>query len=106
MRRCSSLVVAVLLFLIIPIASAQTDAVVGVPYTFDFSGGLKDIPIPPEISFSYSFSLAGGGLPPGLTLKSNGVLSGTPTKAGAYPFNVRYVFGISAFGQSFNFDQA
>jgi len=48
---------------------------------FDFGQGLSDIPIPPEINFTYSFTLAGGSLPPGLALKTNGILSGTPTTA-------------------------
>jgi len=35
------------------------------------------------------FLTAGGALPPGLVLSSAGVLSGTPTAAGAYAFTVR-----------------
>lgn len=35
----------------------------------------------------YTFSLANGGLPPGVTL-TNGVISGTPTTAGTYPFTI------------------
>ena len=54
------------------VSPAQTSGVVGVPYTFDFGQGLSDIPIPPEINFTYSFTLAGGSLPPGLALKSRG----------------------------------
>jgi prepilin-type N-terminal cleavage/methylation domain-containing protein len=37
----------------------------------------------------YSYSLSAGDLPPGLTLSSTGVLSGTPTTAGYYVFDVR-----------------
>ena len=85
---------------------AQTDGVVGVPYTFDFGEGLKDIPIPPEISFTYSFTLSGGNLPPGLSLKTNGLLSGTPTTAGQFTFSVRWQFNISASGLSIPFDQS
>ena len=36
----------------------------------------------------YSFSVASGALPPGLTLGSGGALSGTPTRAGSYTFTV------------------
>ena len=36
-----------------------------------------------------SWTLAGGALPPGLTLGSNGVISGTPTGSGAYAFTVQ-----------------
>ena len=32
-----------------------------------------------------------GTLPPGLTLSSAGVLSGTPTAAGSYPFTVNVI---------------
>lgn len=35
----------------------------------------------------YSWSLGGGTLPPGLTLTSNGTISGTPTGAGTFAFN-------------------
>jgi len=37
----------------------------------------------------YTFSLAGGSLPPGVILNATGTLSGTPTTAGTYTFNVR-----------------
>ncbi|MGK5056656.1 IPT/TIG domain-containing protein [Janthinobacterium sp. LB2P49] len=36
----------------------------------------------------YSFAITSGTLPAGLTLAANGVLSGTPTAAGAYSFTV------------------
>ena len=59
-------------------AAAQT---VGVPYstTYTASGGF-----PP-----YTWSRASGTLPPGLTLATNGVMSGTPTAAGTYSFVLR-----------------
>jgi hypothetical protein len=38
---------------------------------------------------SHSWDLATGKLPPGLSLTSSGELSGTPSKAGSYPFTVR-----------------
>ncbi|HET8552662.1 MAG TPA: putative Ig domain-containing protein, partial [Gammaproteobacteria bacterium] len=37
----------------------------------------------------YTFSVAGGALPPGLTLSPAGLLSGTPTVAGMYNFTVQ-----------------
>lgn len=37
----------------------------------------------------YTYALAGGGLPPGLTLLSSGTLTGTPLKAGPYTFAVK-----------------
>jgi hypothetical protein len=38
---------------------------------------------------SVSYAVASGSLPPGLNLSTNGVVSGTPTKAGLYTFTVR-----------------
>jgi large repetitive protein len=54
---------------------------VGVPYshTFKADGGNG----PP-----YTFTLQGGSLPPGLSLSSGGVVSGTPTQAGSWTFGV------------------
>jgi uncharacterized protein (TIGR03437 family) len=40
-------------------------------------------------SAAYSFSIATGSLPNGLSLASNGNLTGTPTSAGSYSFTVR-----------------
>ena len=37
----------------------------------------------------YTWSLAGGSLPPGLTLSTNGVITGTPTAAGFFSFTGR-----------------
>jgi hypothetical protein len=36
----------------------------------------------------YTFSVSGGNLPPGMVLSTDGVLSGTPTAAGSFPFTV------------------
>src|SRR6266478_568548 len=77
---------------------SPTQATVGVPFTFDFGQGLRDISIPtdiPEFSFTYSFTAAGG-LPPGLSLKSDGLLSGTPTTPGQYSFTINFSLVISA----------
>ena len=38
---------------------------------------------------SYTYTLQGGSLPPGLSLAGTGLLSGTPTQRGAYSFTVR-----------------
>ena len=37
----------------------------------------------------YQFSLASGGLPPGLSLNTNGVINGTPTVAGPFSFTLK-----------------
>jgi large repetitive protein len=59
------------------------NATAGAPlsYTFQVDGGQRP----------YIFS--GGNLPPGLSLNSFGILSGRPTKAGTYPFNVNITDG-------------
>ena len=58
---------------------------------------------------SYTFSLAGGALPDGLSLSSSGTISGTPTIAGNYSFSAlvfdgqtyhTHVFTIDVFGSS------
>src|SRR6478735_7221070 len=78
--------------LVVPVASAggYTDAsyytpvgTVGQPYSHTVSwkpgtGG------PP-----YGYSVVGGAFPPGLSLSSNGHITGTPTQAGTYTFYIR-----------------
>ncbi|HUQ91995.1 MAG TPA: putative Ig domain-containing protein [Bryobacteraceae bacterium] len=51
------------------------------PLTFAVAGGTAP----------YAWSLPGGSIPPGMTLSSNGTLSGTPTTAGTYSFTIRVV---------------
>ena len=60
---------------------ALPDAIIGVPYSFTFhsNGGITPI----------SWTLSSGQLPAGLTLNSNGALSGTPTAAGNFAFTVQ-----------------
>ena len=61
---------------------------VGVPYqaSIDALGGL-----PP-----YSFSIASGALPPGVSLQANGSLQGTPALAGEFAFAVRVQDSLGA----------
>src|SRR5262245_17825493 len=49
----------------------------------------------------YNFSLLSGSLPPGLTLSSNGSISGTPTTTGSYNFTVRVRDANNCFGIHF-----
>jgi large repetitive protein len=63
--------------------SAPPAAAVNAPYsvTLTATGGTTP----------YTWSVNAGTLPPGLTLSSAGVLSGTPTTTGTYPFTVNVV---------------
>lgn len=46
----------------------------------------------------YTFAVTAGALPPGLSLTSAGVLSGTPTSAGSYAFTVTATDSLAATG--------
>ncbi len=62
------------------------DGLYGSPYlgqTLTVTGGI--LPGSPP----YSFSISSGHLPPGMNLSHGGILSGTPTAAGKYPFTVK-----------------
>lgn len=61
---------------------------IGAPYslTLAASGGA-----PP-----YAWALTAGGLPPGITLSQQGVLSGTPSSIGLFPFTVRVTDAAAA----------
>jgi uncharacterized repeat protein (TIGR01451 family) len=63
--------------------SVLFDGFVGTAYSRTIRGVGGDAP--------YSFSVTSGSLPPGLTLSSGGVLSGTPTAIGTFNFRVRVV---------------
>ena len=66
---------------------ALPGAVLGVPYSFTFqsSGGISPI----------TWTLASGQPPAGLTLNSNGTLSGTPAATGSFTFTVQAGDGSS-----------
>ena len=66
------------------------NGLVGTPYsqTVTASGGT-----PP-----YTYSVAEGTIPPGLTLSSGGVVSGTPTTAGMYTFVVTALDNVGCAG--------
>ena len=44
----------------------------------------------------YSWTNSSGALPPGLTLATNGVISGTPTTNGTFNFTVKVTDALSA----------
>lgn len=67
------------------------NATVGVAYSQTLTGTGGTGP--------YTFLLAAGALPPGLTLDPSGVLAGTPTTAGAYNFTIRVIDASGCFGE-------
>lgn len=66
--------------LVVDTSGVPTEAEVGTPYSgaLSVSGGVAP----------YAFSLSSGSLPDGVSLMSDGSLSGTPTVAGAFAFEV------------------
>lgn len=62
--------------------------VVGAPYAIKLegSGGCGPDPNVPGSGLPYQFRVLNGALPPGLSLRKDGLLSGTPTKAGSWSF--------------------
>ncbi|MFC4763153.1 putative Ig domain-containing protein [Dyella koreensis] len=65
-------------------------------HTFTASGGTSP----------YSYSLTAGALPPGLSLSSAGVLSGTPTAAGTFNFTLKATDSSTGIGAPFSASQA
>jgi uncharacterized protein (TIGR03437 family) len=77
-------------------------AVVGVPYSFDFANFFNQFFTQAPPGFFYSFNLAGGTLPPGLTL-ANSEITGTPTEPGNYSFTAALTFGATFEGRTISF---
>ncbi len=67
--------------------SAPATATIGAAYSYTFAASGSPSP---------TFAVSSGNLPSGLTLASDGVLSGTPTSAGASTFTVTASNGVSA----------
>ncbi len=74
------------------------DATVGVPFSIDFGQGLSQLPAELGIQLTYSFTVTGGSLPPGLTLTPSGLLSGTPTQTGPYIFTATLALSFTING--------
>lgn len=60
---------------------APPNAAQSVPYNLTFTGSGGTAP--------YTFSIESGSLPPGLSMNSSGVVSGTPTTLGSYTFSLK-----------------
>ena len=76
--------------------SSVSHGVVGVPYevTLGASGGRG--------AGNYTWSLASGSLPAGVTLSVQGVISGTPTNSGTFSPVVRLADGLSSVTRSYS----
>ena len=70
--------------------SVPQNASVGVPYSAPLQAALVSDPSAPTVVSpdTLTWTVAGGALPPGLTL-SKGLISGTPTTEGTYQFQVQ-----------------
>ncbi len=62
--------------------AATPGASVGVAYSASLSSMVSGGTAP------YTYAISSGALPPGLTLSSEGVISGTPTSPGSFSFSV------------------
>ena len=81
------------------------------PVTITTSSNLKSTAVGATLALNltasggtppYRWAVAGGNLPPGLTLDSTGILGGTPTTSGAYTFTLSVTDSTGATGsQSF-----
>jgi hypothetical protein len=77
----------------VQITTADTpDGTVGTAYNFGLSASGTS---------AGTWSLAGGALPDGLSLGSNGVIAGTPTKAGQFSFTAKVSDGSKSATKSF-----
>jgi hypothetical protein len=78
--------------------ASLSDATIGQSYsvTITASGGTA----------SYSYAVTAGALPAGLTLASDGSLSGTPTQAGTFNFTVTATDSTTGSGAPFSADKA
>jgi uncharacterized protein (TIGR03437 family) len=93
-------------------AAAALTCAVGSSFSYDLGPVVEQITATynnmPGSSYTYSFAVTAGTLPPGLTLSPNGLLSGTLTSAGQYSFTITVTETITQNGtvvlsQSFPF---
>lgn len=94
--------------------SSSTPKTIERPFTIVPGGQITTVTAPPagSLSTAYSFDLDGtlgatgfsqvlGTLPTGLTIDTNGLISGTPTAAGEFHFTVRQTVGTASVWRSY-----
>ena len=69
-------------------------------------GGLYEVELEADggVGPPYTWSVAAGSLPPGVTLGSGGVFAGSPTNAGSFSFTVRVASGAQTATTAFSLD--
>jgi len=83
-------------------AATLPQGVVGEPYPGADLRSLLSVTGDPAFSgYGLKWSLASGDLPAGLTLQSNGTISGTPTASGSAPFSVRVTYKTKSGAQTY-----
>jgi uncharacterized protein (TIGR03437 family) len=75
-------------------------ATVGVPYVFDWGLGLQELNTSSD-EFSFTVTLSGGTLPPGISLSSSGLFSGVPTAPGPYNAQFTWTFTFTLDGTTY-----
>jgi uncharacterized protein (TIGR03437 family) len=82
-------------------AQALPPATLAAPYSFDLGADfVNPSDVPPGFTATLICTLEAGSLPPGLTLQSAGLLSGTPTASGNYLFTVNFTLHLEGDGDS------
>ncbi|HTW65419.1 MAG TPA: hypothetical protein VME17_12410 [Bryobacteraceae bacterium] len=90
------------------ISGGSTGCAVGSSFSYDF-GALFDFDAIAAaingsgISFTYSFSVTSGALPPGISVTPSGLISGTFTQSGSYNFSVSLSWTLSDPALNFSY---
>ncbi|KVP39795.1 Ig domain-containing protein [Burkholderia ubonensis] len=82
-------------------SAALPDATQGVAYSVDLKPRLTVSGDPAYVGTGVSWSLESGKLPAGLSLGSDGVISGMPSAEGSYPFTVKATYKTKSGAQDY-----
>jgi hypothetical protein len=81
--------------------SAMSAGVQGAPYSYDLTSRLTVTGDAQYTPAQVTWSLAGGSLPAGLQLNTNGTITGVPSAEGTFPFTVKASYLNNAGQQSY-----